>query len=98
MAATYTPDSGDIIWLDFDPSAGHEQSGHRPALALTPKIYNSKTSLLVCVSITSQIKGYPFEVDLRHKSVRGVALADQVKSLDWKTRNARKRAKPRKWL
>ena len=91
MASAYVPDMGDIVWLDFNPAAGHEQAGHRPALVLTPRPYNSRTSLMVCVPITSQIKGYPYEVDLRHKSVRGVALADQVKSTDWSARNARKK-------
>ena len=93
MAAAYVPDFGDIIWMDFDPSAGHEQAGHRPALVLSPRRYNRRTRLLVCVLITSQVKGYPFEVRLRHPSVRGVALSDQVKSFDWRKRNARKNGK-----
>ena len=93
MPARYLPDIGDIIWLDFDPSAGHEQAGHRPALVLSPKLYNSKTKLLICVPITSQIKDYPFEVDLQHKTMKGVALAEQVKSLDWSERHAQKKGK-----
>ena len=93
MPAPYVPDIGDIIWLDFDPSAGHEQAGHRPALVLSPKLYNSKTGLLVCVPLTSQAKGFPFEVELQHKAIPGVALADQVKSLDWRVRHAQKKGK-----
>lgn len=93
MGAKYVPDIGDIVCLNFNPSAGHEQAGHRPALVLSPKLYNSKTGLLVCVPITSQVKGYPFEVELQHKKIKGVALADQVKSLDWTIRNAQKKGK-----
>lgn len=93
MPPSYTPDTGDVVWLEFDPSAGHEQAGHRPALVLSPKLYNSKTGLLVCVPITSRSKGFPFEVELQHKAIQGVALADQVKSLDWRARHARKTGK-----
>lgn len=93
MPPSYTPDTGDIVWLEFDPSAGHEQAGHRPALVLSPKLYNSKTGLLVCVPITSRSKGFPFEVELQRKAIKGVALADQVKSLDWRARHARKKGK-----
>ena len=91
MPSSYVPDIGDIIWLDFDPSAGHEQAGHRPALVLSPKLYNTKTGLLICVPLTSQVKGFPFEVELQHKTIQGVALADQVKSLDWTVRHAQKK-------
>ena len=93
MSLPYVPDTGDIIWLDFDPSAGHEQAGHRPALVLSPKLYNSKTKLLVWVPLTSRAKGFPFEVELQHKTIQGVALADQVKSLDWTVRHAQKKGK-----
>jgi mRNA interferase MazF len=93
MPSSYVPDIGDIIWLDFDPSAGHEQAGHRPALVLSPKLYNTKTGLLICVPLTSQVKGFPFEVELQHKTIQGVALADQVKSLDWTVRHAQKKGK-----
>jgi mRNA interferase MazF len=89
LVKSYIPDAGDIVWLDFDPQAGHEQSGKRPALVISPASYNSKTSLMLCCPITSQAKGYPFEVDLRvNKSVTGVVLSDQVKSLDWRARCA----------
>ncbi|MYH70085.1 MAG: endoribonuclease MazF [Gammaproteobacteria bacterium] len=93
MPSSYVPDTGDIIWLDFDPSAGHEQAGHRPALVLSPKRYNGKTGLLICVPLTSRIKGFPFEVEFQDGSRQGVALADQVKSLDWRVRNAQRKGK-----
>ncbi len=93
MSGSYVPNIGDIVWLEFDPQAGREQAGHRPALVLSPKVYNSKTSLMICVPITSQIKGYPFEVLINTKQVKGAALVDQVKSLDWRIRDAKKVAK-----
>lgn len=92
MAARYVPDAGDIVWLHFNPQAGHEQAGHRPALVLSPAAYNGKTGLMLCCPMTTHIKGYPFEVpigDGRH----GVALADQVKSLDWKSRKAMRKSR-----
>lgn len=86
----YVPETGHIVWLDFSPQAGHEQSGHRPALALSPRNYNEVTSLALFCPITSAVKGYPFEVLLpRSGPVSGVVLADQVKSLDWRARRAR---------
>lgn len=88
MKSDVTPERGDIVWLDFDPAAGHEQAGHRPALVLSPKVYNAKTGLMLCCPLTTKIKGYPFEVAIAGK-VPSVALADQVKSLDWRTRHAR---------
>ncbi len=89
----YVPDEGDIVWLNFTPQSGHEQAGRRPALVLTPKAYNSRTGLLVCVPITHRIKGYPFEVLLAGSGAKGVALADQVKSLDWKSRQAERKGR-----
>lgn len=91
MSPEYVPDEGDIVWLQFIPQKGREQAGHRPAVVLTEKQYNGKTGLLVCVPVTNQAKGYPFEVALSGKKVSGVALADQVKNLDWKARNATKK-------
>jgi mRNA interferase MazF len=91
MARGYVPDSGDVIWLQFDPQAGHEQAGHRPALVISPASYNQKMGLMVCCPMTTQIKGYPFEVMLRVSGVNSVVLSDQVKSLDWKARRARKK-------
>ncbi len=86
---TYVPDRGDAIWLEFNPQAGHEQAGRRPALVLSPQSYNEKVGLLICCPITNQIKGYPFEVQLPADiGVTGVVLSDQVKSLDWKARKA----------
>jgi mRNA interferase MazF len=93
MSASYIPDAGDIVWLNFTPQTGHEQAGRRPAVVLSPKTYNSKTGLLVCVPVTSQIKGYPFEVQFSGTEVSGAALADQVKNLDWRSRQARYKGK-----
>jgi mRNA interferase MazF len=83
------PKRGDIVWLSFTPRAGHEQAGHRPALVLSPESYNRKVGLALFCPITSQVKGYPFEVRVPQGcEVSGVVLADQVKSLDWKARRA----------
>lgn len=90
MAAKYAPERGDIVWLTFDPQAGHEQAGRRPALVLSPKAYNAKTSLALICPITSQTKGYPFEVALPNGAINGVILADQVRNLDWAARHAEK--------
>lgn len=84
----YVPSRGDIIRLNFNPQAGHEQAGKRPALVLSPKEYNRKTSLIIACPITSKIKGYPFEVRVVGKKIDGVILSDQVKSLDWTVRAA----------
>ncbi len=83
----FVPDTGDIVWLDFDPQTGHEQAGRRPALVLSPAAYNGRIGLAVCCPVTTRIKGYPFEVALSG-SPPAVVLADQVKSLDWLTRGA----------
>lgn len=90
--ARYVPDAGDIVWLEFDPQAGHEQAGHRPALVLSPATYNGKTSLMVCCPLTTRIKGYPFEVAIAGKP-HSVVLADQVKSLDWRARRATRKGR-----
>ena len=90
MPSSDVPQAGDIVWLNFTPSAGHEQAGHRPALVLSPKAYNQKTSLMICCPITTQIKGYPFEV-LISGEPGSVVLADQVKSLDWRSRKAKRK-------
>lgn len=91
MVSAYVPDEGDIAWLNFTPQSGHEQAGRRPAVVLSPQAYNQRSGLLVCVPITNQIKGYPFEVLLSGSGASGAALADQVKSLDWKTRQAERK-------
>lgn len=86
---TYIPDSGDIVWLTFDPQAGHEQAGRRPALVLSPKAYNGKVGLALLCPVTNQVKGYPFEVLIPEGlQVKGAILSDQVKSLDWRARKA----------
>ncbi len=85
----YVPERGDIVWISFNPQAGHEQAGRRPAVVLSPKAYNQKVGLAIFCPITSRIKGYPFEVKLPLKAtVTGVVLSDQVKSLDWRIRKA----------
>ena len=90
MADWSCPRRGDVVWLAFTPHAGHEQAGHRPALILSPEAYNKKVGLVLVCPITSQVKGYPFEVLLPQGSaISGVVLADQVKSVDWKARKAR---------
>ena len=87
--APYIPQRGDVIWITLNPQAGHEQAGRRPAIVLSPGAYNGKTGLVILCPITSQVKGYPFEVRIPGGlSVKGVILADQVKSLDWKARQA----------
>lgn len=88
----YVPESGDVVWLEFDPQAGHEQAGHRPALVISPASYNGKTGLMVCCPMSTKVKGHPFEVVLEIDGVPGAVLSDQVKSLDWKIRNAKKKA------
>ena len=93
-ARKYVPDRGDVVWLQFTPQAGHEQAGHRPVLVLSPASYNRRSGLMLCCPITSRVKGYPFEVALGEgQDLAGVVLADQVKSLDWKARQASKKRK-----
>ncbi|MCB8924478.1 MAG: endoribonuclease MazF [Ardenticatenaceae bacterium] len=85
----YVPNQGDLIWLTFNPQAGHEQAGRRPALVLSPASYNGKVGLAILCPITNQEKGYPFEVKIpAGLGVTGVILADQVKSMDWRVRQA----------
>ncbi len=85
----YVPERGDVVWLTFDPQAGHEQAGRRPAVVISPGTYNRKVGLAIFCPVTSQTKGYPFEVQLPHGlEVEGVVLSDQVKSLDWRARTA----------
>src|SRR5512145_1900578 len=87
----YIPERGDVVWITFNPQAGHEQAGRRPAVVLSPKAYNGKVGLALLCPVTSQVKGYPFEVAIPDGlAVNGVILSDQVKSLDWKARNAEK--------
>jgi mRNA interferase MazF len=93
-AQEYLPDAGDLIWLDFTPQAGREQAGRRPGLVLTPRAYNMKTSLAIVCPITSQVKGYPFEVALPPGGkIGGVVLSDHLNNLAWRQRRATKAGK-----
>ena len=97
MVRRYVPDSGDIVWLEFDPQAGHEQAGHeqaghRPALVLSPASYNGKAGLMVCCPLSTQVKGHPFEVVTVVDGIRCAVLSDHVKSLDWRARKAKHKA------
>jgi len=86
----YVPDRGHVVWLSFSPQSGHEQAGKRPAIVISPIEYNKKSGLAFFCPITSQIKGYPFEVSIPDtQKIQGVILADQVKSLDWRSREAK---------
>ena len=85
----YTPNRRDIIWIDFNPTRGHEQSSVRPALVLSEKAYNQKTHLAVVCPITSQVKGHNFEVPITELKITSAILSDHVRSLDWSTRNIR---------
>ena len=90
MTATYIPDRGDLVWLEFTPQTDSEQAGRRPALVISPKAYNAKIGLALFCSVTSRVKGYPFEVALPEGiGVVGVVLADRLKSLDWRARKAK---------
>lgn len=85
----YVPSRGDVVWLDFNPQTGHEQAGKRPAFVLSPAAYNRKVGLALFCPITNKVKGYPFEVDVTEGlEVTGTILSDQIKSLDWKARDA----------
>jgi mRNA interferase MazF len=88
-AKAYVPKRGDVVWITMNPQAGHEQAGRRPAAVLSPEMYNEKAGLAIMCPVTSQAKGYPFEVPMPSGlPVSGVILSDQVKSLDWRARNA----------
>ena len=89
MGRKYIPDRGDLVWLQFNPRLAHEQAGRRPALVLSPRAYNGRVGLALFCPITSQVKGYPFEVLLpAGLPVEGCVLADQIKSFDWRSRTA----------
>ncbi len=85
--ASYVPNAGDIVWLQFDPQAGHEQAGHRPALVLSPAIYNGQRGMMICCPMSSKIKSYVFET-IVSTNPPSVVLTDQLKSLDWRARKA----------
>jgi len=87
----FVPERGDLVWLQFNPSAGHEQAGKRPALVLSPKAYNAKVGLAIVCPVTHRVKGYPFEVPLpAGLKIGGAVLSDQAKSLDWRVRKAQR--------
>jgi len=87
VVAAAPPDRGDLVWLNFTPQAGHEQAGHRPAVVLSPRAYNGRSGLALVVPVTTRPKGRPFEIALPSGlPVRGVVLADQVRSVDWSAR------------
>lgn len=92
MTRAAIPDAGDIVWLEFSPQAGHEQAGHRPALVLSPATYNDKTGMMVCCPMTTQLKGYPFEVVVSRVPPSAI-LADQIKNLDWRARRAKRKGR-----
>jgi mRNA interferase MazF len=85
----YVPQRGEIVWLEFDPQNGREIPKTRPAIVISPQQYNSKTGLALFMPMTSQIKGYPFEILIEVEGVKGAVLCDQIRSLDWKARNAK---------
>lgn len=90
MKGDYVPDVGDVVWIDFDPQAGREQAGHRPALVLSGERYNRLTGLMLCCPMTSRLKGFPFEV-VESRDPPSAVLADHVKSLDWRARAVRRK-------
>ncbi len=92
MSRGYVPEAGDIVWLQFDSQAGHEQAGHRPALVLSPSVYNGARGMMICCPMTPRIKGYAFETPVTQDPPSAV-LSDQVKSLDWRARNATHKGK-----
>jgi mRNA interferase MazF len=94
MARGYVPERGDIVWVSFSPTEGHEQAGHRPALVLSLSSYNARSGLMLCCPITSKIKPYPFVVPiLGNPDIAGAALADQLRTLDWRARKAKKKGR-----
>jgi len=94
VVRAYVPDAGDLVWLTFDPQAGHEQRGRRPTLILSPRTYNARARLAIACPVTSHVKGYPFEVPLPLSGkIAGVVLADHVNNLDWQARRVAFEAK-----
>lgn len=90
--STYVPAAGDVVWLQFDPQAGHEQAGYRPALVLSPQRYNKARGMMLCCPMTSRIKGYPFEVVVSEAPPSAI-LSDQIEALDWRARKATHKGK-----
>ncbi|MBI4599352.1 endoribonuclease MazF [Candidatus Uhrbacteria bacterium] len=83
---TYVPHRGDIVWINLNPTRGHEQGGSRPALVISSQSYNERVGMMLACPITSHVKGYPFEVAIKIQDVEGVVLADHVRSIDWTCR------------
>lgn len=92
MSRAWVPDAGDIVWIDLDPQAGHEQGGHRPGVVLSPATYNGPTGLAICVPLTTRVKGYRFEVPIAGEPA-SVAQADHLKSFDWRARGAKRKGR-----
>jgi len=92
VASSWAPEAGDIVWAQFDPQVGREQAGHRPAVVLTPASYNRRSGLLICVPVTTKVKGYPFEVPIKG-SRDSVALIDHVRSIDWTGRGVTRKGR-----
>ena len=88
MNNSYVPEAGDVVWMQFDPQAGHEQMGKRPALVVSPSRYNAKVGLMLCCPITAKAKGYIFEVEIETERISGVVMADHIRSFDWRERGA----------
>jgi mRNA interferase MazF len=88
MVKSYIPDKGDLVWLNFTPQSGHEQSGRRPAVVISPEEYNGKTGLGIFCPVSSKVKGYPFEVKIKNDLISGAVLSDHIKKLDWESRKA----------
>lgn len=88
MVISYIPERGDILWISFTPKAGKDQAGHQPAIVLSHKEYNKRIGLAILCPVTTKVKGYPFEIKIDFKEIKGVILADHVKNLDWKERKA----------
>ena len=86
--SAYIPERGDLVWINFNPQRGREQANKRPAVVLSPKSYNEKSSLALMCPVTTRVKGYPFEISLNTGEIAGVILSDQVRSLDWRVRRA----------
>jgi mRNA interferase MazF len=83
----YCPEAGDLVWIDLNPTLGHEQSGHRPAIVLTPRQYNARSGSCIICPITSRARGYPFEVAIPDgQPVSGIILVDQIRSVSWEDR------------
>ena len=86
----YVPSRGDVIWIDSTPQKGKEITKARPALVISPQKYNHKTGLILCLPITSKLKGYPFELPIYEDQIKGAVLCDQIRSFDWQTRKVKR--------